>query len=68
MSQNKVAKAIKLVDRMANLSDGERQLLRQRIPEAVNGNDWALGYVMRFLYDGKVNREITSQILDLIRG
>jgi len=64
---DKIKQAVGLVDRMANLSDDERQLLRKRIPEAASGDEWALGYVQRFFYDGKVNREITSQILDLIR-
>jgi len=58
--------ALRLVDKMDRLTEGERNLLKKRIPEAAGGDDFAKGYVVRFLYDGKVNRQITGQILDLI--
>ncbi|GAI05748.1 unnamed protein product [marine sediment metagenome] len=64
---DKIQQAVGLVDRMANLSDDVRELLRKRIPEAASGDEYALFYVTRFAYDGKINRDVTNQILDLIR-
>lgn len=66
-TKENIAKAVSLVNHMVNLSTGERQLLKKRIAEAAQGDEWALGYVQRFLYDGSVNRAFTKQILDLIR-
>ena len=60
------AKALELADQL-EVSEGERALVKRRIPEAAQGDLVALGYVTRFFYDGKHNRGITSLILDLIR-
>ena len=61
-----IKQAIELADKL-KVTEGERNLIKRRIPEAAGGDDFAKGYITRFLYDGKHNREITGQILELLR-
>jgi len=65
VKQSKIDEAIKLVDKMVNLGDEPREKLKRHIPEAACGDEQALGYLTRFLYDRK-NRDITSRIIFLI--
>ena len=64
-NQQDIEKAVKLVDKMVNLSAEERRMLKQRIPEAAQKNERALEHIVHFLYDRK-NRDTTSKILFLI--
>ncbi len=60
-----IAKAIMLVDRMRNLSEEERQVLRKRATEAALGDDLALGSLVVSSYDLE-NKETIREILYLI--
>lgn len=64
-NQGNMDQAIKLMDDMVGLSDGERYALRKHIINAVQGSDEALGYIILFPYDYE-NLDIVGRILSYI--
>ena len=66
-NQENTGQAVKLMDEMVNLSDGERYVLKKRVIEAAQGGDAALGHIILFPYDHR-NRDIVSEVLHLILG
>ena len=60
-----IEKAVKLVDRLSNLSDSDRRMLKKRIPEAALGDDEALADVILFPFSIE-DREIFSDIFLLL--
>lgn len=64
-SKQKINRAVKLVSRMVGLSDKERQTLKECISQAAEGDELALSYIIRFLYDSK-NRDIASEIIFIV--
>lgn len=64
-SKQKINRAVKLVSKMVGLSDKERQTLKECIPQAAEGDELALSYIIRFLYDSK-NRDIASEIIFIV--
>ena len=60
-----IEKAVNLVDKLSNLSDSDRRMLKKRIPEAARGDDKALADVILFPYNIE-DREIFSDIFLLL--
>lgn len=60
-----IEKAVKLVDKLSNLSDSDRRMLKKRIPEAARGDDIALADVILFPYNIE-DRAIFSDIFLLL--
>ena len=60
-----IEKAVKLVDRLSNLSDSDRRMLKKRIPEAALWDDEALADVILFPFSIE-DREIFSDIFLLL--
>jgi len=54
-----------MVDRLQNLSDDERQLLKEHVLKAAKGDNEALGHIIIFSYD-PTNRELVGEIISLI--
>ena len=63
--QHRITRAISVVDRLYNLSDEDRQVLKKRTVEAALGDNSALGHIIISSYDLE-NREMIGEILCLI--
>ncbi len=63
--QHCITRAISVVDRLYNLSDEDRQVLKKRTVEAALGDNSALGHIIISSYDLE-NREMIGEILCLI--
>ena len=63
--EENIKQALELVDRLRDLSDVDRRMLKQRIPAAAKGNEAALTDVILFPYHHE-DREIFSEIFLLM--
>jgi hypothetical protein len=63
--EENIQRALELVDRLRELSEADRRLLKQRIPAAAKGDESALAGVILFPYHHD-DREIFSEIFLLM--
>ena len=64
-NQQDLDQAIGLVDKMANLSDEERQIVKKHVMDAAQGDEAALARFILFPYN-RNNHEIVGEILVLL--
>lgn len=64
-AQQNIDKAVGLVDRMCNLTDQDRKILKKRIIGTARGDNSALGYMISSPYDHR-DCDIVGEILSLV--
>jgi len=64
-SKQNLTKALRLVDRLQGMPDKERQLLKEHVLKAANGDDEALGHIILSSYDA-ADRGLVGEILSLV--